>query len=90
MMRPIIMRTTIDLDPQLHDRVRRRAQREGLSLGRMLGKLVEQGMQQGSDTADEPPALQRSGRFIALMPATQGAKVASAAVQHVIDEEGIL
>ncbi|MFT3800422.1 MAG: hypothetical protein QM766_04310 [Burkholderiaceae bacterium] len=88
-MQPIVMRTTIDLDPQLHALVRRRAQREGLSLGRMLGKLVEQGMQQGADTADEP-VLQRSGRFIALMPATQGAKVASATVQQVIDEEGLL
>lgn len=83
------MRTTIDLDPQLHAQVRRRAQREGLSLGRMLDKLVKQGMQQGADATDEP-ILQRSERFIALIPATQSAKVASVTVQQVIDEEGIL
>ncbi len=83
------MRTTVDLEPQLHARVRRRAQREGISLGRMLGKLVEQGLQ-GVPANNEPPAMQRSGRFTVLVPATPDAKVASAAIQQIIDDEGIL
>ncbi|MFT4104047.1 MAG: hypothetical protein QM674_24085 [Burkholderiaceae bacterium] len=81
------MRTTIDLDPQLHARARRRAQREGISLGRMLGKLVEQGLQ---GAAAGVPAMQRSGRFTVLAPAAPHARGASAAVQQAIDEEGVL
>ncbi|MFT4197465.1 MAG: hypothetical protein QM601_06065 [Pseudoxanthomonas sp.] len=83
------MRTTIDLEPQLHARVRRRAQREGLSLGRMLGKLVEQSMQ-SAPSGGEAPAMQRSGRFAVLVPTVQDAKVASAVVQQAIDDEGVL
>lgn len=82
------MRTTIELDDELHERLRRRAQREGLSLARLLGRLVAQA--QAGPAADALAAQQRSGRFTVLAPASPAARTASAAVQKVIDEEGLL
>lgn len=81
------MRTTIDLDEALHEQVRRRAQREGLSVSRMLGKLVGQAMAPPVETA---VSMQHSGRFEVIAPAAADACVAADAVQKVIDEEGIL
>ncbi|QHS09918.1 hypothetical protein [Sinimarinibacterium sp. NLF-5-8] len=81
------MRTTVELTDDLHEQVRRRAQREGLSLARMLGSLVEQALRQ---PAGNPPVHQQSGRFQVIAPASHNAKVSSAAVQKVLDEEGIL
>lgn len=82
------MRTTIELDEELHERLRRRAQREGLSLARLLGRLVAQA--QAAPAADEAVPRQRSGRFSVLAPATPDARTASSTVQKMIDEEGIL
>lgn len=81
------MRTTIEMEESLHEQVRRRAQREGLSLSRMLGKLVGQALRQGEE-ATVP--TQRSGRFEVIAPATPDARATSSAVQKVMDEEGIL
>ncbi len=81
------MRTTIDLDPELHELVRRQAQRENLSLARLLGRLVEQGLRK---TTDQAPATVRSGRFNVMAAATPKARVTTEQVQKVIDEEGIL
>lgn len=83
-----MMRTTIELDEQVHALVQRQAQREGLSMARMLGRLVAQGLY-GSRSADEP-VMQRSGRFTVLAPASREAHVSSEAVQKIIEEEGIL
>jgi len=82
------MRTTIELDEDLHTLVQRQAQREGLSMARLLGRLVAQGLR--GLQAQGAPATQPSGRFTVLAPATPEACVSSAAVQKVIDEEGIL
>jgi len=82
------MRTTIELDAQLHALVQRQAQREGVSMARLLGRLVMQGLH-GPRTEDAP-AMQRSGRFTVLAPASAQARVRIDAVQKVIDEEGIL
>jgi hypothetical protein len=82
------MRTTLELDADLHALVQRRAQREGISMARLLGRLVAHGLRGAQ--ADSAPATQRSGRFTVLAPATDQARVSSDTVQKVIDEEGIL
>lgn len=82
------MRTTIELDPGLHNLIQRQAQREGVSMARLLGRLVEQGLR--GPQIDALPSTQRSGRFTVLAPASANARVTSDAVQKVIDEEGIL
>ena len=82
------MRTTIELDEHLHALVQRQAQREGLSMARLLGRRVAQGLR--GPQADGAPAMQRSGRFTVLAPASDQACVTSDKVQKVIDEEGIL
>ncbi len=81
------MRTTIELDPDLHEAVRRQAQRQNLSLARLLGRLVEQGLRAASDQA---PPTQKSGRFTVIAPATPDARVTSEQIQKLIDDEGIL
>ena len=81
------MRTTIEMEEGLHEQVRRRAQREGLSVSRMLGKLVGQALRQNEE-ATVP--TQRSGRFEVIAPAAPRARATSSAVQKVMDEEGIL
>ena len=81
------MRTTIELDPDLHETVRRQAQRQNLSLARLLGRLVEQGLRAGTEQA---LPTRKSGRFTVIAPATPGARVTSEQVQKLIDEEGIL
>ncbi|MEW6168509.1 MAG: hypothetical protein AB1651_12555 [Pseudomonadota bacterium] len=81
------MRTTIELDEELHERMRRQAQREGISLARLLGRMVERGAQ--ISPAGRAPAG-RSGRFKVIAAAAPGTRTASSAVQKVIDEEGIL
>ena len=87
MQRINAMRTTIELDPDLHESVRRQAQRQNLSMARLLGRLVEQGLR----TATEPsPPTVRSGRFQVIAPATPQARVSSDQVHKVIDDEGIL
>ena len=83
------MRTTIELDPDLHEAVRRQAQRQKLSMARLLGRLVEQGLQASTSTQLTPPTL-RSGRFQVIAPGTPDARVSSDQVHKVIDEEGIL
>lgn len=80
------MRTTIELDPDLHEAVRRQAKRQKLSMARLLGRLVEQGLQSSQLT---PPTL-RSGRFQVIAPGAPNARVSSDQVHKVIDEEGIL
>lgn len=82
-----IMRTTIELDPALHETVRKQAQRQNLSMARLLGRLVEQGLR-----ASMPPSAptMRSGRFNVIAPATPQARVSSEQVHKVIDDEGLL
>jgi len=81
------MRTTIELDESLHERMRRQAQREGISLARLLGRLVEHG-------ADAPRKAsvptRKSDRFTVIAAAAPHARTTIGAVQKVIDEEGIL
>ena len=81
------MRTTIELAPELHESVRRLAQRLNLSTAKLLGHLVERGL---SAQGDETLPSARSGRFQVIARAEGQAKVSSARVQKVIDEEGIL
>jgi hypothetical protein len=81
------MRTTIDLDPDVHERMRRQAQREGISLARLLGRVVREA---ASQATQEAPPVVRSGRFSVIAPAQAEARTTSQAVQKVIDEEGIL
>ena len=87
MQRINAMRTTIELDPDLHESVRRQAQRQNLSIARLLGRLVAQGMR--AATEPSPPNL-RSGRFQVIAPAAPGVRVSSDQVYKVIDDEGIL
>ena len=82
-----IMRTTIEIDPQLHETVRRQAQRQNLSIARVLGRLVERGLQASPEAS--PPHM-RSGRFQVIAPAVPGARVSSEQLHKVIDDEGIL
>jgi negative regulator of replication initiation len=81
------MRTTIELDESLHERMRRQAQREGISLARLLGRLVEHG-------ADAPRKAtvptRKSDRFTVIAAAAPDARTTVSAVQKMIDEEGIL
>ena len=81
------MRTTIELDPELHESVRRQALRQNTSMARLLGQLVQQGLRASAD-ASLPSA--RSGRFSVIAPAASGAKVTSEQVHKLIDDEGIL
>jgi len=81
------MRTTIDLDPQLHELVRRQAQREKLSMARLLGRLVEQGLRK---SPNQSLPMVKSGRFQVTAPASPGARVTTEQVQKLIDEEGVL
>ena len=81
------MRTTIELDPAVHEYVRKQAQRQNLSMARLLGRLVEQGLR--STTPQVTPAV-RSGRFQVVAPAVKDARVTSDQVQKLIDDEGIL
>jgi hypothetical protein len=82
-----MMRTTIELDKQSHERLRRQAQRQGISLARLLGKLVESAER---IAGNEPVPEIRSGRFRTIAGIRPGARTASHVVQKVIDEEGIL
>ncbi len=50
-----IMRTTIDLDPTVLRDLKRRAQREGKSLGRLASEVLSAALQPA--TAVEPPPL---------------------------------
>lgn len=81
------MRTTIELDPAVHESVRRQAQRQNLSMARLLGRLVEQGLR--ASTQSSAPTM-RSGRFNVIAPAAPDARVSSDQVRKVIDDEGIL
>ena len=81
------MRTTIELDPAVHESVRKLAQRQNLSMARLLGHLVEQGLR--ATTEPVAPAL-RSGRFQVIGPAVPDARVTNEQVRKVIDDEGIL
>lgn len=83
----LTMRTTIELDPQLHETVRRQAQRQNLSMARVLGRLVERGLQASTQAS---PSSMRSGRFQVIPPGTPDARVSSEQVHKVIDDEGIL
>jgi predicted DNA-binding ribbon-helix-helix protein len=82
-----LTRTTIELDPAVHESVRKLAQRQNLSMARLLGRLVEQGLR--ATTEPVAPAL-RSGRFQVIGPAVQDARVTSDQVHKVIDDGGIL
>ena len=81
------MRTTIEIEPALHESVRRQAQRQNLSMARLLGLLVERGMRAPAQTAQ--PSV-RSGRFQVIAPAAPDARVSSEQVYKLIDDEGIL
>ncbi len=81
------MRTTIELEPELHESVRRLAQRLNLSTSKLLGHLVARGL---SAQGDETLPTARSGRFQVIASTGTPAKVSSARIQKVIDEEGIL
>lgn len=81
------MRTTIELDPEVHESVRRQAQRQNLSVARLLGRLVEQGLRAATS---EAPSSMCSGRFQVIAPATPEARVSSDQVHKLIDDEGIL
>lgn len=81
------MRTTIEISDELHERMRRQAQREGISLARLLGRLVERGM---AASIDRTLPVHRSGRFRVIAAGRSDARVTASAVQKVIDEEGIL
>lgn len=83
-----MMRTTIELEPAVHESVRRQAQRQNVSMARLLGRLVEQGLRASTQPASAP--MMHSGRFQVIAPAMQGARVTSDRVQKVIDDEGIL
>jgi len=81
------MRTTLDITPEVHDTVRRLAQRLDVSMSRLLGQLVERGLQaQG----DEALPTTRSGRFQVIAAEDGQPKVSQGRIQKVIDEEGIL
>ena len=81
------MRTTIQLDPEVYEAARREAQRQNLSIARLLARLVEHGLQ--AATAPSPPT-KRGGRFLAVTPASQDARVSSDQIQKLIDIQGIL
>lgn len=81
------MRTTIELDPALHESVRRQAQRQNISMARLLGQLVQQGLRASTDPA--PPSV-RSGRFQVIAPGAVGTQVTSEQLHKLIDDEGVL
>ncbi|MGC3987730.1 MAG: hypothetical protein QM777_25080 [Pseudorhodoferax sp.] len=81
------MRTTIELDPAIHESVRRQALRQNMSMARLLGQLVQQGLRASTEAA--PPSV-RSGRFQAIAPAAAGAQVTSEQLHKLIDDEGVL
>ncbi len=81
------MRTTVELDDQLHEQLLWRARRDGVSLAKLLGNLVEDALH--SESSDLALA-QRSRRFKVLVPAKSEARAARRTVQEAIDEEGIL
>lgn len=80
------MRTTIELDDSLHERMRRQAQREGISMARLLGRLIEH----SAEAQDHPPPTRKSGRFTVIAESRPEVRTTCSAVQKVIDEEGIL
>lgn len=81
------MRTTIELDDQLHQRLRRRAQREGVSLSHLLGRVVAQASEV---PAAQAPPQRRSGRFTVLASPVAGTRTTTETVQRAVDDEGAL
>lgn len=81
------MRTTIELDPALHETVRRQALRQNVSMAKLLGQLVQQGLHASTDPA--PPSM-RSGRFQVIAPGAAGVQVTSERMYKLIDDEGVL
>ena len=75
------MRTTIEMSDDLHECMRRQAQREGISLAKLLGRMVETAVTFSQSVST---THQRSGRFT-VIAGEPGAHTESQAVQKAID-----
>lgn len=78
------MRVTAELDQATYELVRQRARIEKRSMSALLGSLVVEALQ------SEAPRLVKKGRFTVVAGPADGSKVGAAAVQAVIDAEGVL
>ena len=78
------MRVTAEIDEQTYEHVRRRAVSRSISMGKLLGEMIADGLKV------TPLALAKSGRFT-VIGAPVGTKVVSvAAIQELIDQDGVL
>lgn len=78
------MRVTAEIDEQTYEHVRRRAVSRSISMGKLLGEMIADGLKV------TPLALAKSGRFTVIGAPVGTKEVSAAAIQELIDQDGIL
>ena len=79
------MRTTVTLDPDIHEAATQMAQASGKRLGEVLSELARRGLH-----PSPAPARRKSRRFPTFDVPAGAPKLSMARLQRVIDEEGIV
>lgn len=78
------MRVTAEIDEQTYEHVRRRAVSRSISMGKLLGEMIVDGLKA------TPLCLTKSGRFTVIGAPTGTKVVSAAAIQELIDQDGVL
>ena len=78
------MRVTAEIDEQTCDHVKRRAMSRSISMGKLLGEMIADGLKA------TPLGLTKSGRFTVIGAPVGTTAVSAAAIQELIDQDGVL
>ncbi len=78
------MRVTAEIDEQTYEHVRRRAVSRSISMGKLLGEMIANGLK------TPPLGLVKSGRFNVIGAPVGTNAVSAAAIQDLIDQDGVL
>lgn len=78
------MRVTAEIDEQTYEHVRRRAVSRSISMGKLLGEMIADGLKA------KPLGLVKSGRFNVIAAPVGTKPVSVAAIQELIDQDGVL
>jgi hypothetical protein len=84
------MRTTLDLDYDILNAIKERAQFEGASIGKVASRLIKQALQAKPSNSEVPPALkERNGFQLVQRKNPPKTPITMARIQAIADAEGI-
>lgn len=84
------MRTTLDLDYDILNAIKERAQFEGLSLGKVASRLIKQALQaKPVNNEMVAPLKERNGIQLIQRKTPPKTPITMARIQAIADEEGI-